>query len=110
MTLPPCGDSPARAYTPSMNDLNSLINVKCMNYVEEKNKKKINISRHKSVILAILLFGILFLPILINATYVSIQIEHQQAPDFALSDLDNNSVSISDYQGSVTILLFWTTW
>ncbi|NNK14080.1 MAG: redoxin domain-containing protein [Desulfofustis sp.] len=110
MTLPPCGDSPARAYTPSMNDLNSLINVNCMNYVEEKIKQKLNIPQHNSVILVILLFGILFLPSLSNASYVSIQTDRQNAPDFTLSDLDNNRVSISDYQGSVTILLFWTTW
>ncbi|MBT8361186.1 MAG: redoxin domain-containing protein [Deltaproteobacteria bacterium] len=81
-----------------------------MNYVEEKIKQKLNIPQHNSVILVILLFGILFLPSLSNASYVSIQTDRQNAPDFTLSDLDNNRVSISDYQGSVTILLFWTTW
>ena len=36
MILPPCGDSPARAYTPSMNDLDNLINV-CMNPLIEED-------------------------------------------------------------------------
>lgn len=110
MTLPPCGDSPTRAYTPSMNNPHNLLNVTCMTYAEEKIKQKINIPEHKSLLLVILLFGILFLPSLSNATYVSVQTKRQHAPDVTLSDLDNNRVSISDYQGSVTILLFWTTW
>ena len=81
-----------------------------MNPLVQKDKHKINILTQNSIIIAILLLGILFLPFLSNASHVSIQIEPQHAPNFTLSDLDNNRVSISDYQGSVTILLFWTTW
>ena len=81
-----------------------------MNHLVQKHKQKRNITQLDRVLLAILIFGILFLPSLSNATYVSVQTKRQHAPDVTLSDLDNNRVSISDYQGSVTILLFWTTW
>ena len=32
------------------------------------------------------------------------------APDFTLKDLDGASVKLSDYQGSVVAIMFWTTW
>ena len=32
------------------------------------------------------------------------------APDFTLNDLDGTSVKLSDYQGSVVAIMFWTTW
>jgi hypothetical protein len=81
-----------------------------MNSVDKNIKKRTDVPQHNSVLLKILLCGILFLPILGNASYVSVQIDRLQAPDFTLSDLDNSEVSISDYRGAVTILLFWTTW
>jgi len=36
MILPPCGDSPARAYIPPMNDLDNLINM-CTNPLIEED-------------------------------------------------------------------------
>ena len=81
-----------------------------MNPFPQKYNHKPNIHTKQSILTAILLCGILFLPFLSNASYVSIQTDLQHAPDFTLSDLDNNRVNMSDFQGSVTILLFWTTW
>ena len=34
----------------------------------------------------------------------------QVAPDFTLSDINNNSVSLSDHKGAVRIMMFWATW
>jgi thiol-disulfide isomerase/thioredoxin len=35
---------------------------------------------------------------------------HAQAVDFELSDLDGNSVRLSDYRGSWVIVNFWASW
>ncbi len=32
------------------------------------------------------------------------------APDFTLTDLDGNSVSLSDFRGQVVFINFWATW
>lgn len=32
------------------------------------------------------------------------------APDFTLQDLDNRTVSLSDFRGKVVVLDFWATW
>jgi hypothetical protein len=32
------------------------------------------------------------------------------APDFSLYDLAGTRVNLSDYQGSVVAMMFWTTW
>ena len=32
------------------------------------------------------------------------------APDFTLTDLENNEITLSDYKGSVVLIMFWTTW
>ena len=32
------------------------------------------------------------------------------APDFTLADLDNNEFKLSDSEGDVVIMTFWTTW
>ena len=36
--------------------------------------------------------------------------EFPVAPDFALKDLNNNTVKLSDYKGNVVIIDFWATW
>ena len=33
-----------------------------------------------------------------------------RAPDFTLIDLDNNEYKLSDAQGDVVVMTFWTTW
>lgn len=32
------------------------------------------------------------------------------AADFTLSDLNGNSTRLSDFRGSVVLLMFWTSW
>ncbi len=49
------------------------------------------------------------------ATPETVVIEEEQdtsssAPDFTLTDLDGNSVSLSDYRGTPVMLNFWATW
>ncbi|MCE5258225.1 MAG: TlpA family protein disulfide reductase [Chloroflexi bacterium] len=46
-------------------------------------------------------------PDLLQASYAEIG---QPAIDFALSDLDGNTVWLSDYSGKVVIISFWATW
>lgn len=36
--------------------------------------------------------------------------EKVMAPDFALKDLDGNTVKLSDYKGKLVILNFWAVW
>lgn len=35
---------------------------------------------------------------------------NQQAPEFALKDINGNTVSLSSYKGRVVLLNFWATW
>ncbi|MGV3525696.1 MAG: TlpA disulfide reductase family protein [Candidatus Sericytochromatia bacterium] len=37
-------------------------------------------------------------------------LEGQKAPDFALKNLQGQSVKLSDYQGKIVFLNFWATW
>jgi len=32
------------------------------------------------------------------------------APDFNLPDLNGDATQLSDYRGSVVVMMFWTTW
>ena len=36
--------------------------------------------------------------------------KRQEAPDFALKDIDGKTVRLSDYRGKVILLDFWATW
>jgi cytochrome c biogenesis protein CcmG/thiol:disulfide interchange protein DsbE len=51
---------------------------------------------------------VLFALVLINDSVFPAQPD--KAPDFALRDLNGNSVSLNDYQGKVVFLNFWATW
>jgi cytochrome c biogenesis protein CcmG/thiol:disulfide interchange protein DsbE len=43
-------------------------------------------------------------------TEKSQEMKYPMAPDFALSDLNGNTVKLSDYKGNVVIIDFWATW
>ena len=32
------------------------------------------------------------------------------APDFTIYDLDGQRITLSDYKGSVVVMMFWTSW
>lgn len=40
----------------------------------------------------------------------SLSSDYPDAPEFTLSDLKGNEISLSDYQGDVIFLNFWATW
>ncbi|MBF2054819.1 MAG: redoxin domain-containing protein [Candidatus Sericytochromatia bacterium] len=40
----------------------------------------------------------------------SLNLEGQPAPDFALQNLDGQTVKLSDYSGKVVFINFWATW
>jgi len=63
------------------------------------NKNKI-IASTAAVVLVV--FGI----VMIGTSSVSAQ----EAPDFTLTDMEGNKVSLSDYKGKIILLDFWATW
>jgi thiol-disulfide isomerase/thioredoxin len=40
----------------------------------------------------------------------ALDVEPWPAPDFSVTDLEGNTVSLSDFRGSVVIVHFWATW
>ncbi len=36
-----------------------------------------------------------------------LEMQHKQAPDFSLTDLDGNKVQLSDFRGRPVVLTFW---
>ncbi|MFC1621477.1 peroxiredoxin family protein [Candidatus Omnitrophota bacterium] len=38
------------------------------------------------------------------------EVVYRPAPDFALSDIDGNETTLTDFKGNVVILDFWATW
>jgi hypothetical protein len=41
---------------------------------------------------------------------ISRTISQFRAPEFALKDLEGNTVRLSDHRGKVVLVNFWTTW
>ncbi|WP_378155460.1 thiol-disulfide oxidoreductase ResA [Chungangia koreensis] len=72
-------------------------------------KKKRTVIR--TVILGILAAAIIY-TIYISATKDKVKLLEvgDQAPDFALTDLEGNSHKLSDYKGQGVFLNFWGTW
>ena len=71
--------------------------------------KNHSVSKNSFMLLALLL-SLLVLPFSGGAAAQQSTGTRQQAPDFTLEDLNGAEVSLSDYRGSVVIMLFWTTW
>ncbi len=71
--------------------------------------KKYSVSKN-SLILLTLLISLLVLPFSGGAAAQQSAGTRQKAPDFTLNDLNGAALSLSDFRGSVVIMLFWTTW
>ena len=69
-----------------------------------------NIADSSRIFLFALVVALTMTPRWGSAGYVRVHTEPYPAPPFTLYDLDNKAVSLSDYRGSATILVFWTSW
>lgn len=62
--------------------------------------------KNKIIASAAAVIFVIFGIFMIGTTSVSAQ----EAPDFTLTDLEGNEVSLSDFKGKVIIIDFWATW
>jgi len=62
--------------------------------------------KNKIIASSAALLIIVFSIFMVGTSTVSAQV----APDFTLTDIDGNKVSLSDYKGKVILLDFWATW
>ena len=62
--------------------------------------------RNKIIASSAAILFVIFGVFMIGTTSVSAQ----EAPDFTLTDLDGQKVSLSDFKGKVIIVDFWATW
>jgi len=62
--------------------------------------------RNKIIASSVAILFVIFGVFMIGTTSVSAQ----EAPDFTLTDLDGQKVSLSDFKGKVIIVDFWATW
>ena len=73
----------------------------------------------KIVAVAVIVMGVLVAGIIFSGyegngspvvTEVSEVASSNKAPDFTLSDMHGNEVSLSDFKGNIVIINFWATW
>ena len=73
----------------------------------------------KIVAVAVIVMGVLVAGIIFSGnegngspvvTEVSEVASSNKAPDFTLSDMRGNEVSLSDFKGNIVIINFWATW
>jgi len=69
-------------------------------------KKGSNMKKNKIIASVAAVAFIVFGVFMIGTTSVSAQ----EAPDFTLTDIEGNQVSLSDFKGKVILLDFWATW
>ncbi len=66
----------------------------------------------------ILLLSLLLIPLALNADWQQPELSHNlteikqviPASDFALQNMDEETIKLSDYRGKVVLLNFWATW
>ncbi|MEE8413457.1 MAG: TlpA disulfide reductase family protein [Dehalococcoidales bacterium] len=69
-----------------------------------------NLAKYGRVALGIFVVALLFLLANQNSTAAVGLNKGDMAPDFTLTDLDGNQVSLSDFRGKTVFLNFWATW
>ena len=47
---------------------------------------------------------------LINNQFGQLDIETKDAPDFTLNTIDGDVLNLSDFQGKIVMIDFWSTW
>jgi len=76
------------------------------NRSKSNNERRNCMKRNKIIASSAAILFVIFGIFMIGTTSVSAQ----SAPDFTLTDLDGQKVSLSDYKGKVIIVDFWATW
>jgi peroxiredoxin len=84
-------------------------------FIEFKDKKDYNYYIHYNELTQEMsmkkhVLSITLIAIVLVASAVAFAAIEKPAPDFALTDIDGNTISLADLKGKVVFLNFWATW